>query len=766
MADVLRWAIAIELIGLAFLPLTAWMLPRLPDRGYACAQVLGLILVTYGTWLAGSAFPVARSPAIPFAVVVLAAAVGWTCWRKETLAGLHEARRLVAVETLLFIVGLVLLSGLRVQVFHSGIAHTEQYMDMAFLNASYRAASYPPQDPWMSGHPINYYYFGYLMFATLAKLSGVAPSTAYNLALSAVFAWTTSIAYALGHALTRRLTWSFAAPLFVAVFGNWHAALWQIPHSGCVGAASPDFWRWLWDSTRVIGGHFTLLDWSCGHPAQPLLDYTINEYPLFSFVLGDLHPHVMALPVALLALCIGYNVLRGHAAPALRVDWTIISRLAVGAIAVGALFTINSWDFPTYLLVVSACIAVNAYLVDATPQWWKTPLVAVALLALASLLLFAPFYAHFRSLAHGVGRVTTPSDIYEFVQVLGFPLLTCGLLLGCLSLLLRPIDTEEEVAEGAGQSARPFDLADQSGVHLPGFGLLAGFLGLAVFGAWLHQWVLLLLLTVGCASLILLGRVLNTEEPNRADAAALVLVAVACLVLAVTEVLYVGDTFDGSAMYRMNTVFKFYYQAWVLLGIAGAYGVYRASTILRNLYGRTFAAAGLLLVVLGALGSAVYTAQIPAYAVEPHDVKSLDGMAWLKQDHSTDYAAIRWLSAHVTGNPTVLEAVGQDYDASVARVSTFSGLPTVMGWTGHEGQWRPGDPDIGRRASDVRTMYTTSSIATAERLLRRYHVQYVFIGDAERQAYAGGSSRSAGLAKFSRFMKLAYDQGETRVYTW
>ncbi|MBV9280564.1 MAG: hypothetical protein JOZ41_10820, partial [Chloroflexi bacterium] len=744
---------------------------------------------------------------------------------------------LVLVEEALFVGGLVVWSLLRAHVFDPSIAHTEQFMDMALLTASGRSASYPPYDPWMSGHTVNYYYFGYLMFATLTKLSRVQPAVGYNLSLSFLFASVVAGAYSLGYALTRRFLWSALAPLFVALLGNWHAILWQIPHGGCPGSASVSSWGALFDSTRVVGGHYTLADWACRQGGGGYT--TINEFPLFSLILGDLHPHLMALPIVLLVLAFGCNIIfapAGRSCP--RAAWNLdsIGRLAVLAVAAGSLFAINSWDYPTYLLVLAACVGVVAYVTDASPSWWKTPLETLVALGAASLALFAPFYLHFQSLSHGLGLVTTPSDPFEFIQVMGFPLLATLFLVGALAALLRPAEEEAEgmaqeyaaghspltpvpsghpqgdaPTEGEGSSpviyqhisppSPPEGVLDKEGDEggkasgpEPGpvptgsreagsstisASLLVMCAAIVVLGGLLHQWVALLLLLFGAWTLQILWRVLNTDEPNRMDAAALVCVAVGLFVLVLTEVVYIRDAFDGGASYRMNTVFKFYYQAWVLLGLGGAYGAYRAWHVLRGYFPPAYSLGAAAILALGALGAAVQTANIPNYVVYASGVQSLDGSAWLQRMAPGDYAAIQWLRGHpsggsgspsggsgsASGNPVVLEAEGPEYLVSgpFGRISTFSGLPTVMGWAGHEDQWRPGNADIGVRVDDVHTIYSTPDVATARRLLRTYDVRFVVVGSMERQAY--GSSPS-GLAKFSRFMTPVFRSAGTTIYTW
>lgn len=764
MIDFLRWLLAIEVISLAFLPLAVWVLRSLPDRGYIFARVLGLLLITYVTWIIGSFIPVAGSVVLPVAVGVVAAGAGWWFWGRQTLALVREAGPAVAVEEALFVVGLAVWALLRVHTFGASINHTEQLMDVAFLNASYHSTSYPPYDPWMSGGTINYYYFGYLAVAMLCKLSHTATDIGFNLANATLFALTASCAYSIGFALCRRVAWSLIAPGFVALAGNWHAVLWQSAHGTTCG--SDTFWNAFWESTRVIGSGFTLSNWAAGPPwthaaqcANP--NATITEYPLFSFVLGDMHPHVLALPFTLLTVALAASILLAPAPFALAREPAAIGRFLLIAVAAGALFAINSWDFITYLLLISAGIAVSAYLNDESRSWWRAPAGTIAALAIASVVLYAPFYLHLKSPTHGIGFVNTPSDLFEFVQVFGLFLLAAVLLVVALGLLLQPASEEEEATSEPVLAGEPGQAKLDTALWIAA--LVVAFLFVTV----LHQTVLVLLATLGLGALVVLHRVLNTEEPNRGDALALLLTVLGCLVLAIPEVVYLRDSFDASVMYRMNTVFKFYYQGWVLLGLAGAYGAYRAWGVFLSVAGDIAGWTALALVTAGALAAGTYTAWAPSAVVAQGAPQTLDGMAWLATAQPGEYAAIRWLQSNVSGHPVVLEATqpqGGDYQYSspvlYAGVSAFTGLPTVMGWKGHEEQWGRDPAVVDQRARDVATIYSTHSIATARRLLQHYSVRYLVVGETERQTFGS----AGGLSKFGRFMKVAFSAPGVTVY--
>jgi uncharacterized membrane protein len=232
------------------------------------------------------------------------------------------------------------------------------------------------------------------------------------------------------------------------------------------------------------------------------------------------------------------------------------------------------------------------------------------------------------------------------------------------------------------------------------------------------------------------------------------LTAVALALLASGEVVYLRDAFDGTDSFRFNTVFKTGYQAWFLLSIVAGVGVYWSARWLGR-RARAVWLAGLAVLVAFAL---VYPVAASYSKSGRFDTSpTLDGMQWLERAAPDDAAAIEWLRDSVSGSPTLLEAVGKDFDPDGrGRVSTFTGLPAVMGWAGHEVQW---GHDPGSRFGDAQQIYSTEDVEAARALLERYGVEYVFVGDLERRDYS-----AAGLAKFGRLGTPAFRSGETVVY--
>jgi YYY domain-containing protein len=217
------------------------------------------------------------------------------------------------------------------------------------------------------------------------------------------------------------------------------------------------------------------------------------------------------------------------------------------------------------------------------------------------------------------------------------------------------------------------------------------------------------------------------------------------------EFVYLRDLFG----YRINTVFKFYFQAWVLLALAAAYGAPRVAGRLRGAGGLVWRAALVLLV----LGGLVYPAlAIPNKAGDFHGPPTLDGMAWLESAYPDDYAAIRWLQANAPDGAVILEAPGKSY-SYLSRVSALTGLPTVVGWDFHECQWRGTCDEAARRAQDVEILYNSTDPTQTLTLLDKYAITYVYVGSLERERY-----NPSGLGKFERLMDPVLRQGEVAIY--
>jgi uncharacterized membrane protein len=256
----------------------------------------------------------------------------------------------------------------------------------------------------------------------------------------------------------------------------------------------------------------------------------------------------------------------------------------------------------------------------------------------------------------------------------------------------------------------------------------------------------------------------------------LLLGSVACALVAFCEVIFLRDVFVDQVP-RMNTVFKFYFQAWALLSIVGGAGVYFVLDSLRPA-ARLLPSARLSYTVSRALWLAALLVFLLMGAVYPLTAvpqryqgftrdTSLDGLDYMKTSDPSDYAAIRWLNATIKGDPVIVEAPGGEYTL-YGRVSIFTGLPSPINWQGHEWQWRVNwvnkglnSADFFRRVNDVNAIYTDKSPQDVLNLMRLYHAQYLYVGSLEQQTYI---SSGANLQRFSTFMRIVYQNNGVTIY--
>ncbi len=788
--ETFAWWLVLEGVGLIALPIALVVFRRLPGAGYAFAKPLGLLLCGYVFWLALSLHVLPNRPGSVVLVLLCLVAVDLILIKRQgtALAAALRGRLglIVAVEV---VFTLALFGGGHLRSFIPEIAGTEKPMDFMLLNAASRSAYYPPGDAWLAGFDVSYYYFGYVLQAMVAKLAAAPTAIAFNLGVVGAAALAAVAAFGLGFdlaSLARRATFraalvtGAAAAVFVVLLGNLEGAFEFAVANGYSGGliqsldianiegarqsgscilsglggciAYPDeessFW-WWWRATRI----------------SPDAN-SITEFPFFSFLLGDLHPHVMSIPYVLTGAALGLVLWRSPA----RLDLGFWRRqpllLLLFAVFVGGLSFLNTWDLPTFgFLIVLLALARNATGTLGGPGHEATRAVVRALAATAAftlpllllaLLAYLPFYLGFSNQAAGLAAVTDEATKPLHSVLFWAPLVALALPLPLLRL-------------GADRAARA-----------PGRLAAAFVLPLLLFALWLlvivvndgagavdaafadrgANWLTAVFFAAAFAvTALALWRAL---EAPAADEPALVPVlaatATAFLLILGAELFFIQDVFGS----RLNTVFKLSYQAWLLLGVSGAYGLL---VLVRPATSRALGGAELLrgawvgVVVLILAAALLYPLGATLSRTDglARSDRTLDGLAFTRDGAGDDFAALDWLRRRAGQGEILVEATGGQYSAA-ARVSSRSGIPTVIGWAGHEVQWGRSGDLLARRESDVDRTFTTGALAEALTILREYDVAYVFVGSLERGKYP-----AEGLAKFSA-LPVAFRSGETTVY--
>jgi YYY domain-containing protein len=703
MGSLVVWWLVLEGLGLIAFPLTFRIFSARADHGYAFGRILALLVVSYVAWLLAFV-GVPLQIALLLTLVALAlTSVGLAWSGRKALVGWWDGpgRRAVLTHDLLWTAGFLFFAWQR--SLGPEIFGAEKYMDFAFFNTLTRTNVMPPQDPWMAGLPFNYYYFGYLMFANLARLTPVANHIAYNLCVVTVGGLAFSEMAAIGLTLTRRLPFALLSGAMAMVIGNLDGFLqfWEKQ-----GFTQFDYWR----SSRIVGH-----------------GDTINEFPYFTTIHGDLHPHFIVLPVTILLLALLLDPERTKRAAAvrnltLRHLWPYLTI----TFAMASMVVISPWELPVGAMVTFLLLGRDVPLRPLL-SWARLQLgLRVAVMLAVAYILYLPFYLHFAAPPGGVGLKFAQTSLTEFLIVFGALLLPAALFLAA--------DLGSKLSIRAEQR----QLLIAGGVLVTVIAYLAG------------NAVFIVLLGLGGAALVSAYAV--DDDERRAP---LLLILGASIALLACEFVYIKDPY-GEKLYRMNTVFKLYFQSWILLSIA-------APWCCAQLVDRRRVPARVRSVALASVGclliaSCAYPVGITATRLHGRPVPAtLDGTEYLSREHPDEFAGIRWMRETVPDLPVVLEATGDPY-SYYARFSSNTGLPTVMGWANHEGLWRNNDHRIAERRAEVARMYNVPTLADAQALLDRYEVKYIVVGELERKDY-----QAAGLAKFAQ-LPVAFSRGGTTIY--
>lgn len=789
MIDILVWFAAIEILGLLAFPLAFILFRRLPDRGYTFAKPLALVLVSYILWMLGLTQFIPNSP-----VTIIAIMSGIL-----VISGLLLRRHLTAISSFLrsewktVLVAEVVFLGffafwLLIISDAPAINHTEKPMDFAFLNAILQSSSFPPEDPWLAGHPISYYYFGHFMMASITKLTAVPSPQGYNLAVALVPALLAMGVFGLVYNLIRlsggraraAIGFGLVATVLLILIGNLEGMLelanargwggegfWHwVGIKGLEGNASaspgafPEQPWWWWRATRVI-------DTLSGGQS---LDYTITEFPFFSFILGDLHPHVVSLPFIVMFLGAALNLFQTR--EQLGLGWLIrhpVESLMV-ALLLGSLAFINAWDFPVFAIVLGVVIFARTYglggktffkattnslsFAAANTVFMMAPIVAIAVF------LFLPFYQDLSSQASGILPIAGPATRpFLFLLVMGlFAMLALTFLVKQLPGVNRPnVKEAPTILLVVLISVIPLLLWILS---VAAVAMITGDVnGIAPTVLGRMPLVLPGLVVAGLASFSAMQRVRHSSNPT--SAFPLLLMATAFYLLVGAELFFLVDFFGN----RMNTVFKVYFQSWLLLAVVGAYGLYywRAHWHSSNIAMKSiqYGWAGVVVILVAAslyypLGTVISrTGTFSAnYSVSN---KTLDGLAFLNRTDPGEYEAVVWLR-DTAAKGRIVEAVGGDY-SEYGRISSSTGLPTILGWPGHEHQWRGTTKLHEGRPEDVASIYQSDEAEEVIRLLDQYGVRYVYVGRRERTSYG-----DSGLTDFASFMRTAFEAPGVVIY--
>ena len=725
----LTWWLMALLMGMIAMPVSGQLFRSFEDKGWLFSKVLAIAVTGFLTWflVAGKVLKFTNASCVGVSVIcgVGCIILLYRQTQKEIECYPTGKMKLIIREELLFLLVFLLwtyLVGFRPQAYG-----TEKFMDYGFMQAMMRSDVLPAKDIWYSQGTINYYYGGQYFAGFLTRLTGSRVEVTYNLMRTFVAA----MAFVLPFSLIRQMLGDriktkntgrnkyfptvagVTAGVAVSIAGNGYFIVYRclLPLINKLRGITTEVSYWFPNATRYIGYR----------PVNEN-DKTISEFPSYSFILGDLHAHVVNVMFVLLVIGLLYTWMKetlrkdrreltermkaeqGDTSEQLRSDvsWKkhlLSPHLILVSILLGMFQWSNYWDFVIYFVVTGA-VVLFANIIQLKGKAVKvikiTFLQAVEVIVI-SYLVVLPFTIKFETMVQGVALAQYHSMLYQLAVIWGLPVMITLLLI--ITILAEVLKKKEKT------SFHRF----LAGIEIPDlFAVLAG------------------LCAIGLVFL--------------------------------PEVVYVRDIYEQGYA-RANTMFKLTYQAYILFGMVMGYAIYRLLLISRQKVLKILAGLGLFLLIwtVGYFGDAVYSWFGEVW--NPLEYQGLGAEGYLETDFSEDAQAIYWLKDNVEGSPVVLEANGDSY-TGYERVSASTGLPTVLGWYVHEQLWRNDVEDLNQKSADIQNIYTWNSEELVRNLLEHYDVSYIFVGSKEREKY-GDALNNTVLKSMGT---VAFEDEETGTY--
>jgi YYY domain-containing protein len=808
-----------------FFPVFSW----LPDRGYPLLRIGGLIVTTWLVWFVGSLKILPFSQATIWLVIAicLLLGVGLAFLQRKSISNYLSSnwKHIVIIEAIYLLLFLISLS---IRLGNPDLwnpwAGGEKPMDFTFFNAVLRSVYFPPENPWFAGHYLNYYYYGYVLAAIPTKFLGILPSIAYNLVLPSWFAMTGIGIFSIGYNLLvgfRQYSNQInikpeekQIPTRLHIF-NRQRMINNLPYlAGTFTLVSVLFlgnldeirilWKYLPEASitksnssiplertgEFIGGAIKVLTGRSPLPgnnsrwyfeaSRPILtegpDTPIAEFPYFTFLYGDMHPHMLSMPVYALAFGWLLNIML---MPISTKKWpSKIQGLILAGLIFGSFRATHTWDFPLFiglgmLVILWESWHARSGLVKQTIQ--KIIIYELAFLGI-SIAFYLPFTQWFKteyvSLQLWEGRRT---PVIDYLFVFGLPLF---ILTSLLVRDLLPIIRTGYQKWVSSIKLRLLNIVSwrylQWYIAILLVSLVLGFL-------WHYDYQVL---TFGIPFLISIIYLIafKREIP--------LLQKITCILfgLGLSITLFVEVFVLSGDVGRSNTVFRFYNQAWFIFGMATSLALIDLFTgpkpwslFKKSAWGFMLG----LLVLFAASYPLIATAKRisdrwPDIQNPPH---SLDGALFMLGDASSanpafynddnrlfdlshDYAAILYMQDHISGSPVIVEGHTGEYRWG-SRFSIYTGLPSVIGWSWHVRQHNSliDGAYIDKLIGNVNNFYDTSDIQEAIKFIERFQVQYIVVGDLERAYYD-----SNGLSKFQRMVnegliKIVYGDNSPNATT-
>ena len=648
---------------------------------------------------------------------------------------------------------------------------TERPMDSMMLNSVFNSYYNPPNDLWMSGNKISYYYFGYWIFAGFYSIIFFDTNNLYNLSFGLIPALSSAAALSFISNflyITKNNKLKFIKPIFVAIitpfflvfssnfYGfvllldymkifplsilNWLHGDKHVTIQNYEYFIPQDFW-WWWKSSRIINSYKN----------NESLDFTINEFPFFSFLLGDFHPHMISIPFFITTLILFTSYFVGskyiylsHKRPKISYLFTLLLILFIGSTGF-----INMWNLSFFVLFTFILIYFYFYInkfqikIIITSKFIRE----ILLVWIIGILVFGNFYF-----------ITSDSNIsYPFISfnyITTRPIHLIYVWIIPLSIII-PLLYFMFHENFYTKSKLSLFKTKSNLLFISLFiatSIIWAIVNMVISEQSLAQLLLsLIFFYIFYLPLFFLIYHLITKTIKNNDVLKLsyyLLLFTAFILLYLSELFYVKDIFGN----RMNTIFKFHYQVWIVFSITS--GISLKFLFEYNLRNITRIILSISFLILATSNIYFVTASYLTKIKESSNLNpNLSSINHLEND-TNKYELIKYLRLNSNHNDVIIETQGKSY-TNDSQISSESRIPTILGWVGHQLQWRSNHSDIYDREEDIDTFYISNDSQEIINIINKYSITMIILGPNEIEKYNINS-----LNKFLNISEIIYKNND------
>ena len=735
----MKWWLVLFGLGVVFIPVTGILFRRFTTKGYIFSKIIGIAVSGYIVWLLASLRVLPFRAWMAYIVIALCLGVNIYFSRKNNIykdiIKDKDLLKKIVFQEAVFIFALAYWSYLK--GINPEIIGLEKFMDFGFMNSALRSTYFPPMDMWYAGKPINYYYLGQYYAAYLTQISFVPSQISYNLMIATLFALSFMASFTIGEHLFEIYEQNasnfhplkYAKPFcglltgaLVTLSGSMHTPIYTI----FAKAKNPYGYYWFPDATRYIG-----------HNPKVEGDGTIHEFPLYSYVVSDLHAHVLnmifVLTVIGLAIAVAMNIIaKSENIDNMQKDHKrYLPGFCMVIFLIGLFPATNFWDFPIYIVVSGVLyLYANLRIYEYKLKAWLVTFCQVVITGIAAYLIAFLFHLNFDPISSSIKFVTTSTKFYQLLVLYGYQAVFFGFLIITAVAAYYKFDPNPKKLKGNKQTevslSLPLSAPAASGERSKFFDFI--------------------------------------EKSNPADIIVMILFVCAFGLIIIPEIIYVKDIYPNDP--RANTMFKLCYQAFIMLSLGIGYTFSRMFLFKGK---KSFYAASALVVSVILLAGAF---EYPFFAISQwfgsthfSRYKGLDGTKYMltyqeqltKLEDETfpegqeptgepetwervlslvdDYPIIQYLNKDVKGQPIIAEANHLSY-TSYGRIAANTGLPDIFNWYTHQLLWRnTHESEFNERIWDLNDLYTSSDVNKARSIINKYNISYIMVGKLERTKY-------------------------------